>query len=215
MKDINLFKTKDSIHLKKIKSKSGISKDEDYDGYLIESSESSKDDSGDPKEARRIIQSLKGTGKKIGLVGGDDAFNRRVIESLKIDFLVSPERGDKKDGLKQRDSGLNHVVAKIASARNSVPSKLGTSGEVPVSSGKKGVAIVVDVSEISKLKGKEKALRLERIIQNIKVCRKVGCDVKIASLAGDKRGVVDEKGRKAIGVSLGMSSSQSAGAVVF
>ena len=79
MEDMNLFKKKDSIFLKKIGTKSEISKDEDCDGYLIETSE---------KEARRIIESLKKSGKVVALVGGDDAFNRRAIETLKIDYLV-------------------------------------------------------------------------------------------------------------------------------
>jgi len=81
MKDINLFRVKDSIYLKKIKSKSGVFSDDNCDGYLIESSE---------KEARRIIESLRGSDKKIGVVGGDDVFNRRVVETLRVDYLVSP-----------------------------------------------------------------------------------------------------------------------------
>ncbi|MCK4997264.1 hypothetical protein KAS08_03080 [Candidatus Pacearchaeota archaeon] len=186
MKDINLFKVNDSVFLKKIKSKSEISETSDQDGYLIESSE---------KEARRIIESVKSSGKVIALVGGDDAFNRRAIETLRINYLVSPEGGYKKDTLKQRDSGLNHVLAKEAV--------------------KKNISIVVDLSGISKLKGKEKALRLEKIIQNIKICRKVNCKIKIANLANDKKNIVDEKGRISFGVSLGMDSVQSSEAIKF
>jgi len=187
MKDMNLFETKDSICLKKIKTKADIGKD-DCDGYLIEGSE---------KEARKIIASLKDkkVKKLIGFIGGDDAFNRRAVESLKIDYLVSPERGDKKDGLKQRDSGINHVVAKMAKDKR--------------------IVIVVDLNEVSKLKGKEKALRIERIIQNMKICRKAGCGIKIANLASSERGLVDEKGRIAIGVSFGMSSVQARDSVKF
>jgi len=181
-----LFQAKDSVYLKRVKSKAEVSKDEKCDGFLIDSSE---------KETRRIIESLKGSGKVIAVVGGDDAFNRRAAESLKINYLVSPEKGDKKDGLKQRDSGINHVVAKIAK--------------------EKGIAIVVNMSVITGLEGKEKALRLERLIQNIKICRKTGCSIKIASLAENKKVVFDEHGRKSFGISLGMSSIQSASAVQF
>jgi len=178
MKDINLFGTEDSIYLKKIRTKADISGD--CDGYLIDSSE---------KEARKIIASLKDKkfGGKVALIGGDDAFNRRAVESLKIDYLVSPERGDKKDGLKQRDSGINHVVAKMAAA--------------------KGVVIVIDFAEISKLKGKAKALRLGKIIQNVKICRKAGCGIKIWG-SGDKKAL------ESFGVSLGMTSGQASRAVV-
>ena len=159
---------------KEIGSKAEVSKSDECDGYLIEASE---------KECRRIIESLKGSGKKIGVVGGDDAFNRRVVESLKIDYLISPERGNKKDSLKQRDSGINHVVAKEMA--------------------KRGVVLVVDFAEISNLKGKEKALRLERVIQNIKICRKAKCKIEVW-------GSEDKKALVSFGVSLGMSSLQNA-----
>ena len=186
MKDINLFENSNSIFLKKVKSKSEVSRTDECDGFLIESSE---------KEARRIIESLKGTGKIIALVGEDDAFNRRAIETLKMNYLVSPERGDKKNTLKQRDSGLNHVVAKEAA--------------------KKNITIVINVSEIDSLNEKEKALRLEGIIQNIKICRKANCEIKIASFAIDKKDLIDEKGRTSIGISLGMSSTQSSKSTKF
>jgi len=179
MKDINLFGTENSIYLKKVRTKAEISGD--WGGYLIEGSE---------KEARKIIASLKDKKfrGKVGLVGGDDAFNRRAVETLKMDYLVSPERGAKKDSLKQRDSGINHVVAKMAK--------------------EKGVAIVIDFSEVAGLKGKDKALRLERIIQNVKICRKVGCKIKIW-------GSEDKKALESFGVSLGMSSSQARDSTLF
>ncbi len=203
MKDINLFKTSDSIYLKRIQSKMELSDNCNCDGFLIESSE---------KEARSIIASLKDKqeNRLIALVGGNDAFNRRVIETLKIDYLVSPEaerlkvagvsgcrsfRGSeelgarrKKDTLKQRDSGLNHVVARMAS--------------------EKGVGIVVDFGDIAGLEGKEKAGRIARVMQNVKIARKVGCSVKIASFGKSKKSVIDVKGRESFGVGLGMSSSE-------
>ena len=54
------------------------------------------------------------TEKKIAVLGRSGDFNRRALETLKIDYLVSPELGERKDTLKHRDSGLNHVLAKIA-----------------------------------------------------------------------------------------------------
>ena len=51
MMDLNLFRTEGSIYLKKVKSKSGVSRDDDCDGYLIDA---------DEKMARRIVESLKG-----------------------------------------------------------------------------------------------------------------------------------------------------------
>tara|TARA_Y100000310_G_scaffold337740_1_gene425597 strand:- start:12499 stop:13074 length:576 start_codon:yes stop_codon:yes gene_type:complete len=186
MKDINLIEAENSIFLKEISSKSELKKEENLDGYLIKSSE---------KEARRIIESLKGKNKIIAFLGRANTLNRRVIETLRINYLVSPEIGLKKNTLKQRDSGINHVIAKEAA--------------------KKDISIIINFSEISKLKGKEKALRLEKIIQNIKICRKVNCKIKIASLSNTTTFISDEKSRRALGVSLGMSSIQSRDSIIF
>jgi RNase P/RNase MRP subunit p30 len=186
MNDLNLFKTEDSIFLKLVKTKSELSGNPD--GYLIDSSE---------KEARKIIASLKDKKfkGKVALVGGDDAFNRRAIESLKIDYLISPEKKVGKNTLKQRDSGINHVVAKMAK--------------------EKGVGFVIDFSDIAQLDPIKKVARIEGVIQNIKICRKVNCEIKIASLAFNKSKIARKKEREAFGGSVGMSSSQSSGAVVF
>ena len=186
MEDMNLVKIKDSIFLKVVKTKTELSGN--CDGYLIDSSE---------KETRKIITSLKD--KKfdgvVALVGGDDAFNRRAIETLKIDYLVSPEKKTGQNTLKQRDSGINHVVAKLAK--------------------EKGVIFVVDFSDIAELKAADKISRIESIIQNVKICRRAGCKIKIASLASNKKDITEKKGREAFGVSVGMSSSQSSSSVVF
>ena len=105
MNDLNLFKSHDSIYLKEVSKKEDISKDDDCEGHLIRA---------DENLARKIIDSLKNSGKRIALCGMEDSFNRRAVEKLKINYLVSPEAGDKKDSLKQRDSGLNHVVVREA-----------------------------------------------------------------------------------------------------
>jgi ribonuclease P/MRP protein subunit RPP1 len=186
MNDINLFPVKDSIYLKKISSKSEINVDEICDGYLIDA---------DEKECRKIVEFLRGKKKVIGVFGRDNIFNRRAVETLKVNFLVSPERGPRKDSLKQRDSGLNKVVAKEAL--------------------KNKIAIVISLSELSGLSEKEKALKLEKMIQNIEICKKSECDIKIASLATQKEKIIDEKARKAFGMSLGMSSLQSKNSAVF
>ena len=59
---------------------------------------------------------------RIAVFGREDKFNRRMIETCKIDYLISPERETEKfkrrDSLKQRDSGLNHYLAKEAKRKN-------------------------------------------------------------------------------------------------
>ena len=184
MKDLTLFKAENTIFLKKIKSKHDLKTSDSCDGYLIDV---------DEKTVRRVIDTLKSKNlkKTLAVFGRDNIFNRRMLEKTKIDYLISPERDEKglrKDTLKQRDSGLNHVLAKLAKENN--------------------ITIIIDFSAINKLKFKEKALRLGRIMQNIRLCRKAKCKIKIASLAETEKQLSDEKQRKAFGFSLGMSSQQ-------
>ena len=165
------------IILKKVASKKEVSEKDNCEGYLIDANE---------KEVRSVIASLKSqeVKKLIAVCGKDDVFNRRMLEKTQIDFLVSPEAGKRKDGLKQRDSGLNHVLAKIAQ--------------------KNKISIVINFSEINSIKDrKEKALRLGRVLQNIKVCRRAGCKIKII-VEKD----ADIIGLRAWAFSLGMSSQQ-------
>ncbi|MBM3231944.1 hypothetical protein FJZ21_01020 [Candidatus Pacearchaeota archaeon] len=82
----------------------------------------------------------------------NDNFNRKILEYGKFDILLSVEKGERKDKIRQEDSGLNHVLAKIAVKNN--------------------IAIGIELEEISKLEPKEKASRLVKIIQNIIICRK-------------------------------------------
>jgi RNase P/RNase MRP subunit p30 len=107
MKDITLkkFPGHNSLVLKKITSKP---KNTNHN-YLIDA---------DEKTTRAIIQSLKSKNKTIAILGRDNKFNRRALETLKINYLISPERGSRKDTLKQKDSGLNHFLAKRAKQKN-------------------------------------------------------------------------------------------------
>ena len=162
-----------------IKSKSEI-KQPYPEIYLIQANE---------KTARSIITSLeqKKFQGKIAFQGGDDTFNRRAIETLKIDYLISPEKFTGADTIKQRDSGLNHVTAKTAAKNN--------------------IQIIIDFRDIQKIADKkQKSQRLAKIIQNIKICRRAKCKIKIW-------GCEDKYALQAFGFSLGMSSQQIAEAI--
>ncbi|MEK6894276.1 MAG: hypothetical protein AABX10_02335 [Nanoarchaeota archaeon] len=91
----------------------------------------------------------------------DDSFNRKILEHGNFDILLSIENGSRKNKIRQEDSGLNHILSKIASKNN--------------------IAIGIDLEEISKLQPKEKASRLSKIIQNIKICRKSKTKIAIKS----------------------------------
>lgn len=178
MEDINLFKKENSIYLKEIRTKSEIKDSDDCDGYFLKTSE---------KEARRIIDSLKNK-KKIIAIEGSPEINRRAIETLKINYLINPQSGTRKDSLKQRDSGLNNYLAKEAK--------------------RKKIKIVIGLDFIKNTEKKEKSRIISRIIQNIKICRKAGCEIKIASLGTNEKETYDKKQRQSIGYSWGMDSKQ-------
>ncbi len=107
------------------------------------------------EEAKKL---LKNSERPRIVLAQDDEFNRKIAEAAKFDILLSVEKGNRKNKIRQTDSGLNHVVAKICS--------------------KNSIAIGVDLDEIRSLEPKLKAERLAKIKQNIKLCRKSG--VKIA-----------------------------------
>ena len=101
------------------------------------------------EEAKRLLK--KEETPKI-ILSQNDEFNRKILEHGNFNILLSPETGQRKNKIRQTDSGLNHVLAKIANKSN--------------------IAIGIDLEEIKILEPKVKAERLSKIRQNIKICRK-------------------------------------------
>lgn len=128
------------------------------------------------ERARKAIRDNKG--KKIIFFSNNDELNRKVLEKENINILLINQKG-RKDRQKQRDSGFNHVLAKLAK--------------------KKDVAIGINLDEIIESKGKERAKILARIEQNIKLCNKNKLHMKFISKK--KR---DDYDLKALGLVLGM-----------
>ena len=131
----------------------------------------------DFQKARKKIKESKG--KKIIFSSSNDELNRKILEKEKIDVLLL-NQSQRRDRMKQRDSGLNHVLAKISK--------------------KKGVAIGINLDEIIDSNPKEKTEIIARIRQNIKICNKNKLKMKFISQK-NKRDVHD---LKSLGLSLGM-----------
>lgn len=110
------------------------------------------------EKARKEI--AKNRGKKIIFSSNDDELNRKVFEKENIDILLL-NQSQRKDKLKQRDSGLNQVMAKIAK--------------------KKNIIIGINFDEIVLSSGMQKARILNRISQNIKICNKEKLRMKFIS----------------------------------
>ena len=69
-------------------------------------------------QARKQIQELKKQKKPVIIKAQDEEFNRKILEIPGIDVLFAPEVHDRIDSLKQRDSGLNEVLTKLAAKNN-------------------------------------------------------------------------------------------------
>ena len=136
------------------------------------------------EEAKRLINKVE---SPVVVLAQNDDFNRKLLENAKFDILLSVEEGDRKNKVRQTDSGLNHVLAKIAAKNN--------------------VAIGLDLISIKSLGQKQKAERLSKIMQNIKVCRKAKTKlaVKAQSL---------EEARSFL-LGLGASTNQVSQTIVF
>jgi len=134
-------------------------------------------------QTRKQIQKLKGEGKMVIVRAQDNEFNRKMFESLDVDVVVGLEVHDRKDYLKQRDSGLNEILCRLAK--------------------KNDIKIGIELKKVVKLGSKGKALVLSRIIQNIRLCRRT--DVKVVIMDSESFGKQELSGFL---ISLGASTKQ-------
>ena len=129
------------------------------------------------EKARKLIKEAQD--KIIIFSSNDDELNRKILEKLKIHILLINLAG-KKDFQKQRDSGFNQVLAKIAKEKN--------------------VAIGINFDEI--IQSSEKPKILARLKQNISLCNKNKLKMKfIIQNSENQRDVYD---LKSLGAVLGM-----------
>lgn len=105
-------------------------------------------------QARKQIQDLKKQNiKPIIVKAQDEIFNRKILENKDVNILLAPELTGIKDKLKQRDSGLNEFLCRLAKENS--------------------IAIAINIQELKNIKEKkQKAILLSRIIQNINLCKK-------------------------------------------
>ena len=130
------------------------------------------------EKARNEIR--KNLDKKVIFSSNDDNLNRKILEKEKVDIFV-PLLADRKDFQKQRNSGFNHVLAKIAKKNN--------------------IIIGINLDEIINSNLKEKAKVLARVRQNIKLCNKNKLKMRFVFSDKNKRDIHD---LKALGLILGM-----------
>lgn len=134
------------------------------------------------KDFNRIRSKIKNAkNKKIIFSSGDDNLNRQVLEKAKIDILLLNQSG-RKDFMKQRNSGLNHVLAKIAKQNK--------------------IDIGINLDEIIEANKINKPKILARVKQNIKICNKNKINMKFIYF--DKKNKRTLNNLKSLGLVLGM-----------
>ncbi len=127
------------------------------------------------EKARKLIKESK---SKVIFVSEDDDLSRKILEKEPIDTLVILQ-SKRKDRQKQRDSGLNQVLVKIAK--------------------KNKIKIGICLDEIIAAEPSLKAKILARVIQNIKLCSKNKVQMKFCGK--NTKNIYD---KKSLGLVLGM-----------
>ena len=133
-------------------------------------------------EARKQADKLRKEDKPIIILSQDDEFNRKALEIKGLNMLVINENLNQKDYMKQRNSGLNEILAKICSDKN--------------------IVIGIQINEIINKRDVEKAKSLARLKQNIILCKKTNTKLVFPDIK-DKLVV------QSILLSLGASTSQA------
>jgi len=128
------------------------------------------------EKARKKIRETKGD--KIIFTSEDDELNRKILEKEKIDVLLLNQK-NRKDWQKQRNSGLNQVMAKIAKKNN--------------------IKIGINLDEIIESDEQKKAKIISRIVQNIQLCNKYKINMEFIS-----KNKLNSIKIKSLGLTLGM-----------
>lgn len=137
----------------------------------------------------RLKEEIKKNKDKIIIYSSeDDELNRKVVEKLPINILLLNLSG-RKDFQKQRNSGFNQVMAKIAK--------------------KNTIIIGINLDEIIESKPEEKRKILARVKQNIFLCNKHKIQMKfLTQKEKNNRDIYD---LKSLGLILGMPTWMTKG----
>jgi len=131
------------------------------------------------KDFQKARKKIRENPRKVVIFSSDDdELNKKILEKENIDILLL-NLSSRKDRMKQRDSGFNHVLARLAK--------------------KKNISLGINLDEIINSKPKEKSEILARVRQNIKLCNKN--KLKMKFISSEKR---DKYNLKSLGLVLGM-----------
>ncbi len=118
----------------------------------------------------------------------NESFNRKAIEKLEFDIILGIEKNTRKTNIKHVDSGLNHYLCKLMN--------------------KKKISLGVDLNNLKSGSKKEKAIKLEKIMENVNLCKKHKVNLVLFNTE-------DSTNAKAFLSSLGASTQQTSKALSF
>ena len=145
------------------------------------------------EDARKKIDKLLKLTNLIIVQGRDEEFNRKVLENKKVKILLDSENTNKEANLLQRNSGLNHVLCKIAKENN--------------------IIIGINLQEIVKREGKERADYLAKVMQNVMLCKKYKSKMLMTTFANSENELRNSYDMKALCLVLGMDTKMAKEAV--
>jgi len=131
------------------------------------------------KNLNKVREALKK--EKLAVRAQGEDFNRKLLENKNLGALVLNLEAEK-DYLKQRDSGLNEVLCKLAAKNN--------------------IKIAIDLDAAINKPEVEKAKSLSRLIQNINLCKRTKTKLLILTKK-------DQKAISSLMLSLGASTKQA------
>ncbi len=120
---------------------------------------------------RRLIDKSSNFFNYILVLGTNDEINREALQHRKVFALVAPEYNRKEDALSQRNSGLNHVLCRIAFNNNKL--------------------IVFRYSDLLNKDVKEKSILLGRLSQNLLLCRKYKVNYSLLNFSSSTKNLLD------------------------
>ncbi|MFC1691551.1 RNase P subunit p30 family protein [Nanoarchaeota archaeon] len=141
------------------------------------------------KTVQVFVGSLSRNTKSLLVLAKNPGEERELIEKHKPDIIFGMESSEQGDFMHQRNSGLNQVLCKLALSKK--------------------VMFGVDFNAILSSNTRKRAELIGRTKQNIKLFRKFGNEVVLASFAQNPYELRSSQDLKSFGIMLGMTSTEA------
>lgn len=114
------------------------------------------------EEVIKIQQKLKGRSINLIILAKDNKFNRKILEKSNV-FMLLDVHTSKKQDFHQKNSGLNHIMCRFAKENK--------------------IKIGINITKLIEQDKETQISWIGRIRQNISLCKKLGTELKIITLA--------------------------------